>query len=716
MKNIWTIYRTDIKRMVTNWPAAIIIGGLIVLPSLYAWFNIVASWDPYSNTKGIQIAVVNQDAGTTLIDQPINVGKEIVAALKENHDLGWTFVDQEEALHGVKHGSYYASIIIPQDMSARIGTILTNNPEKAIILYVVNEKINAIAPKITDKGASTIIQQVSSNFVETANGTIFKIFHTIGLEIEHELPSILKARDLILKLDQHFPELNETVKLALVDVEKANKIITDAKDSLPVVQDVAQKGKQLSSKVANVMEHGESGLISIAPLVKQDMQSIADIADSVHETAVALQAAEEDPSVGVALLNRTEAKLSIASSIVKRLIAWHDKLETLLPAGLVQRKLERLHAIEDRFAAQTALVQSLRSALEAGEGAAKDLLGHLDASAVETASITNTLVDQFDTELIPAIESKLQETAHNANQVTEVLNTGLQDLPDVAKLLQDASKAAPVATQELHNIQHELPSLEQKVHRIAGDIRDLESKGNIQEVIDLLLHDVQKESQFFAQPVELKEQKLYPIPNYGSAMTPFYTILSLWVGALLLVSLLSVDVHEEGIRYKNHEVYAGRYLTFLTCALLQTLICTLGDLYVLHTYAVDKLWFVLFGLYSSAIFMLIVYSLVSVFGNVGKAIAIVMLVLQVAGSGGTFPIQMLPQFFQRLYPFLPFSYSISLIREATGGILWDIVYRDLWMLLIFAGLALLLGLVLKSPINRGSAELVKKAKDSRIIH
>ncbi|SMG44114.1 YhgE/Pip domain-containing protein [Paenibacillus aquistagni] len=716
MKNIWTIYRTDIRRMVTNWPAAIIIGGLIVLPSLYAWFNIVASWDPYSNTKGIQIAVVNQDAGTTLIDQPINVGKEIVAALKENHDLGWTFVDQEEALHGVKHGSYYASIIIPQDMSARIGTILTNNPEKAIILYVVNEKINAIAPKITDKGASTIIQQVSSNFVETANGTIFKIFHAIGLEIEHELPSILKARDLILKLDKHLPELNETVKLALVDVEKANKIITDAKDSLPVVQDVAQKGKLLSSKVANVMEHGESGLISIAPLVKQDMQSIADIADSVHETAVALQMAEEDPSVGIALLNRTEAKLSIASSIVKRLIAWHDKLQTLLPVGLVQRKLERLHAIEDRFAAQTALVQSLRSALEAGEGAAKDLLGRLDASAVETASITNTLVDQFDTELIPAIESKLQETAHTANQVTQVLNTGLQDLPDVAKLLQDASKAAPVATQELHNIQHELPSLEQKVHRIADDIRDLESKGNIQEVIDLLLHDVQKESQFFAQPVELKEQKLYPIPNYGSAMTPFYTILSLWVGALLLVSLLSVDVHEEGIRYKNHEVYAGRYLTFLTCALLQTLICTLGDLYVLHTYAVDKLWFVLFGLYSSAIFMLIVYSLVSVFGNVGKAMAIVMLVLQVAGSGGTFPIQMLPQFFQRLYPFLPFSYSISLIREATGGILWDIVYRDLWMLLIFAGLALLLGLVLKSPINRGSAELVKKAKDSRIIH
>ncbi|MBR2569717.1 MAG: YhgE/Pip domain-containing protein [Paenibacillus sp.] len=716
MKNIWTIYRTDIRRMITNWPAAIIIGGLIVLPSLYAWFNIVASWDPYSNTKGIQIAVVNQDAGTTLIDQPINVGKEIVAALKENHDLGWTFVDQEEALHGVKHGNYYASIIIPQDMSARIGTILTNNPEKAIILYVVNEKINAIAPKITDKGASTIIQQVSSNFVETANGTIFKIFHAIGLEIEHELPSILKAHDLILKLDKHFPELNETVKLALVDVEKANKIITDAKDSLPVVQDVAQKGKQLSSKVANVMEHGESGLISIAPLVKQDMQSIADIADSVHETAVALQAAEEDPSVGVAQLNRTEAKLSIASSIVKRLIAWHDKLQTLLPTGLVQRKLERLHAIEDRFAVQTALVQSLRSALEAGEGAAKDLLGRLDASAVETASITNTLVDQFDTELIPAIESKLQETAHTANQVTQVLNTGLQDLPDVSKLLQDASKAAPVATQELHNIQHELPSLEQKVHRIADDIRDLESKGNIQEVIDLLLHDVQKESQFFAQPVELKEQKLYPIPNYGSAMTPFYTILSLWVGALLLVSLLSVDVHEEGIRYKNHEVYAGRYLTFLTCALLQTLICTLGDLYLLHTYAVDKLWFVLFGLYSSAIFMLIVYSLVSVFGNVGKAMAIVMLVLQVAGSGGTFPIQMLPQFFQRLYPFLPFSYSISLIREATGGILWDIVYRDLWMLLIFAGLALLLGLVLKSPINRGSAELVKKAKDSRIIH
>ncbi|WP_195573819.1 YhgE/Pip domain-containing protein [Paenibacillus sp. 1001270B_150601_E10] len=716
MKNIWNIYRTDLKRIMTNFPAAVIIGGLIVLPSLYAWFNIVASWDPYSNTKGIQIAVVNQDAGTTLMDQPINVGKEIIDALKDNHDLGWTFVDEEEAMRGVKHGDYYASILIPKDMSARIGTILSANPQKAIIVYVVNEKINAIAPKITDKGATTIIQQVSSQFVETANGTIFNIFHAIGLEIEQNLPSIIKVRDLILKLDQHFPELSQSVQVTLVDVEKAGKMIADAKKSLPIVADVAQKGKDVASKVSNVLGYGESGLLSMAPLVKQDLANVSTIADSVHQTAAALQSAAQEPSAGIALLSRTEQRLAVASTITDRLIAWHQKLQAFLPAGLLNRKLERLTAIQKRFNNQMSIIGTLRSALKNGEGAAQDLLDRLDASAVETASIAGELADRFDADIVPAVQDKLAKAKHTADQVTQVLNTGLQDLPDVNKLLEDASKVTPIAGKELRQIQTELPTIQQKIHKIANDIRDLESKGNINEVLDLLLHDVQKESQFFAEPVQLKEKKLYPIPNYGSAMTPFYTILSLWVGALLLVSLLTVDVHEEGVSYKDHEVYFGRYFTFLTCALLQTLFCTLGDLYILRTFAVDKLWFVLFGLYSSAVFMLIVYSLVSVFGNVGKAIAIVMLVLQVAGSGGTFPIQLLPAFFQRLYPFLPFSYSISLLREATGGMLWDIVYRDLLRLFIFAALAMLLGLVLKSPINRGSAKLVKRARESHIIH
>lgn len=199
-------------------------------------------------------------------------------------------------------------------------------------------------------------------------------------------------------------------------------------------------------------------------------------------------------------------------------------------------------------------------------------------------------------------------------------------------------------------------------------------------------------------------------------MSPFFTTLSLWVGALLLVSLLSVEVHDEERSFRSIEVYFGRYLTFLTIALFQALFVTLGDIYLLGTYVVNPGWFILFALLISTIFMLIVYTLVSVFGNVGKAMAIVLLVLQLAGAGGTFPIQMTPPFFQALHPYLPFTYAISMMREAVGGILWDIVVRDVLFMLIFAAIALMIGIALKKPINRASGGLVRKAKASKLIH
>ncbi len=130
----------------------------------------------------------------------------------------------------------------------------------------------------------------------------------------------------------------------------------------------------------------------------------------------------------------------------------------------------------------------------------------------------------------------------------------------------------------------------------------------------------------------------------------------------------------------------------------------------------DKLWFVLFGLIISAIFMLIVYTLVSVFGNVGKAMAIVLLVLQLAGSGGTFPIQVTPPFFQAIPPFLPFTYAISMMREAVGGILWDIIVEDLLMMAIYTGIILIIGIALKKGINQSTAHLVEKAKESKLSH
>jgi YhgE/Pip-like protein len=226
---------------------------------------------------------------------------------------------------------------------------------------------------------------------------------------------------------------------------------------------------------------------------------------------------------------------------------------------------------------------------------------------------------------------------------------------------------------------------------------------------------VQKESDFFAKPVLLKEERLYPIPNYGSAMSPFYTTLCLWVGALLLVSILSVEVADEE-RFKSYEVYLGRLLTFLSIALVQAFIVTLGDLFLIKTYVVDKVPFIFLGLLCSFVFMTIVYTLVAIFGNAGKAMAIVLLVLQLSAAGGTFPIQVVPAFFQAINPFLPFTYAISMMREVVGGMLADIVRKDVTVLLCIWLGVLLVGIFLHKPLSKTSAKLTKKARESKLIH
>ncbi|MEW5203868.1 YhgE/Pip domain-containing protein, partial [Bacillus cereus] len=244
MKQIWRIYKTDLRNVAKHWAAIVIVLGLMILPSLYAWFNIKASWDPYGNTKEVPIAVSNQDAGSNLRGKDINIGKEIVDSLKKNKNLGWKFVDEKQAIYGVERGDYYASITIPKDFSEKIATVLDENPKKPELDYYVNEKVNAIAPKITAKGASGITEEISKNFVKTANGEIFKIFNDLGIDLETNLPSIEKVKDLVFKLEAQFPEMNTLMDKALDDATRAEDVVKVAQKELPVVESVMNDGQE----------------------------------------------------------------------------------------------------------------------------------------------------------------------------------------------------------------------------------------------------------------------------------------------------------------------------------------------------------------------------------------------------------------------------------------------------------------------------------------
>lgn len=981
MKQIWRIYKTDLRNVAKHWAAIVIVLGLMILPSLYAWFNIKASWDPYGNTKEVPIAVSNQDAGSNLRGKDINIGKEIVDSLKKNKNLGWKFVDEKQAIYGVERGDYYASITIPKDFSEKIATVLDENPKKPELDYYVNEKVNAIAPKITAKGASGITEEISKNFVKTANGEIFKIFNDLGIDLETNLPSIEKVKDLVFKLEAQFPEMNTLMDKALDDATRAEDVVKVAQKELPVVESVMNDGQEALGNLdkffarndetlnrapgtiknnLTVMQQGLDAATKITDYLKNPAfdfnltlpdpaklpvlpnitipqipeipalpqvngEGYKNIAKNIDQTVNTvfnstrvgtayvksvmdgLQNKGVDPAVaqknvqdaskllqeridsvsylidfftafkesastefgkqffgnrvesltvlknsmvdannrvkhvGDLISSGQEVKQDVRDAVNQKLDAVNNlvnqaekdynatfvadfekavstaeqlkskaenaqenaqqlrgnlnqdinKANEILDNGRekydkavndysrLKTELEKaredlsnkgvngldstkvaLNDLNGQFKASWNLVNDMIPVLEStnkvladvnsdknlngtisklnkakdglqkgmdltdkgidainkGQKPAADVIESINQVSKSVSGQIGDILAKYDSEITPNFNAAIARTKEMSKNTSQILKEADKKLPDVKKLLEDSSKGLVDGKKKLADIKAEMPATEKKIKELADKIRDFESEEDLKDIIRLLKNDVEKQSDYFANPVNLKENKLFAMPNYGSAMSPFYTVLALWVGALLMVSLLTVEVHEEGANYKSHEIYFGRLLTFLTIGLSQAFIVSMGDIFLLGTYVVDKFWFVLFSLFIGGVFVCIVYSLVSIFGNVGKSMAIILLVLQVAGSGGTFPIQMTPAFFQAIYPFLPFTYAISAIRETVGGMLWDIVTRDLLVLSAFVVVMIVAALLLKTPINKSSEKFVENAKGSKIIH
>ncbi len=732
MKPIFAIYMKDLRGILTNWAAAVIIGGLIILPSLYAWFNIKASWDPYGQTSGIRVAVVNQDTGTTLRGQPLTIGDEIISSLQENHNIGWVFTDEGKAMKGLKRGQYYAVIVIPEHFSTRIASVLEPDPEKAEILYYVNEKINAVAPKITAKGASSVTSEVNRNFVKTANGAIFSIFNQIGLELQQELPLIRKMKTLAFRFENLYPEINRAADTAIDDLHATQNIVGKVQQELPHAAELAQKGQDWASKTSLFLNRGSEVLEASSPILKDTLLHLGQAATLTSRTSALLLASLEkmdgDNTDEVQQIKlqpeHLSQTLSAASETADSLADMLLRLETGSPAGKLAEAASGITQAASEFKQMGALLPGIHvSSNENGNTTAPSpnstslaKLNKLHDLAESAANRLDRLTDTYDSVIYPSIKSAMEKLDQEAGHAGELLKQASADLPVIDKVLSDAGKGINTAVKGAEEVRNQLPAAEKKLKEVTDRITALEKEGTLEDLIGLLSLDFAKESEFFAEPVTLKENRVFPIPNYGSAMSPFFTTLSVWVGGLLLVSMLTVEVYNPMEGTRSYHEYLGRFLTFLTLGLLQSLFTTTGDLFLLGTYAADPIRFILYGLLLAGVFMLIIYTLVSVFGNVGKAMAIILLVLQLAGSGGTFPIQVTPPFFQAIYPFLPFTYGISLMREAVGGSVQDIVTRDIYVLLIFAVLSFALGIGLKRIVNKAAAKWVEKAKSGHLIH
>ncbi|WP_252234910.1 YhgE/Pip domain-containing protein [Clostridium sp. ZS1] len=712
MKNIFNIYKRDIKNIITNSSALIVIIALCILPSLYAWFNIAASWDPYAQeaTSKIKIGVVNKDKGAFILDKDIILGDEVIEGLKENDLLGWQFVSEEEANEAIKKGKYYATITIPEDFSKDMTSIITSDIKKGTIIYTVNEKINAIAPKLTDKGASGVQENVTKSIIETVSKVLLTASKEAGIELEDQIPKISNVYNMLEEIRSRFGEINETTDLAYDGVVKIKELVKEIQEDMPLIYQTLNNTKSLSSEVENFISVSKSGLNDMSPTIKGDIKLVSEISKDISSyTNSIIDAINSDtekvPEMVNNLINKVRSLEKVNDSVLRFLKALNNISSTKPLNGIINR-LETLQGNIDKI--KTSL-QSIKDSLDAGNAVDLSLLNNIKALADNVASTSEDIYSKFDTEILPQINDIFDSAFKVAENTLTIVEEAEKKLPKVENILDTVYKGADKGIEGITFVKEKLPEAERIINEITDKMKNVTDEKSLKELIDLLKEDVQERTDFLTTPVNLETRELYPMGNYGSAMTPFYSVLSLWVGLLLLLSILTVNTHGE---YKFWEIYFGKLMLFMTLALIQSLIVVIGDLYLLKVYCLNPILLILGMLFTSVVFVSILYSAVSVFGNVGKVIGIVLLVLQIGGSGGTFPIELTPRFFQVIHPFLPFTYAISFAREAIGGVVGEVLIKDIIILVIYAVASILIAVFLKKPINKILEKFTKKFEES----
>ncbi len=715
MKNIIEIFRNDIKEVFRKTNTWIIIVGLIFLPSMYAWPNILSSWDPYGHTNNIKVAVTSEDDGATVDGKELNLGKSLVEGLKNNKNLDWQFVsNKQQAEDGVRIGDYYASIVVPKNFSQDMTSVSRTEPKRATIEYTVNEKINAISPKITNSGASAIANNISKNFVETANGIIFERLHEVGIKFEENLPSIEKAKEEIFKLNDNFSTYESTLSELIGKVEYGYNILNNVQNTLPEIDRVATNSIMIADKAGITINNIQGFNERLLPIINNHLNVVEEVSKEANIIAKELQQKPDKTEEIKARQKALDSRLQASTErlqLVKNIFEYFNKLSS---ERLFNNQLERVTTLSNDITTIKEVNNNIYNKMDHYDEIADTVKEEFVNKSSRVNEVSSNMNSKLNVEVAPLISQVLSKAEINIDKVSGIIAGAQGELPAVERKLSETEVKISSAYGKLLSLQAHIPSAKSKIQKLTDEIKKADSGIDKNQLFNLLKVDYKQQAEFFANPVKLQENKLYHIENYGSAMTPFYTVLSIWVGSLLMSSLLTTKVEDEENKYKPYQKYFGRGLLFVIISLFQTLIITLGDMYVLGTQATSPFRFVIFALLISLLFSSIIYTIVCILGNVGKAVCIVLLVLQLGSSGGTFPIQMTSEFFQALYPKVPFTYSIGLLREAVGGVYIPAVERDIKILFIYLIIVLVGGAILVS-LKARSAKLSRERERSKLF-
>lgn len=700
--NILKVFKRDMKAIIKNPIALLIIGGICFIPSLYAWVNIAACWDPYENTSTVPIAVVNNDKGASFDGKEMNIGDEVIDELKNNHDIGWKFVNTKQADMGLIDGTYYAMIEIPEDFSDDLTSILSEKPIKPEIIYKVNTKANPVAGKITEVAQNTLVNQITSNFITTVNETIFSSLNGIGYDVDKNKENIIQLKNSIIAIDKNMSAIKNMLNNINSNSSNLSTYLQEVQKTMPSITSGLNNISQGTENTGNLINNSKEALNNTFDNIRLNLTESQTSLDKVQNSLDELSAMTSDASSAKinSSISKAISEIDKVDSSVTAVINFLDAINKTNPNEKITNMIASLKEVQNSLAEEKSKLNELQSKINNGQDVDKGLISSINDLTKKIEGQVNNALNRFDSDTRPALNTIADGLVTATQGASDLLGKANGLVDQINNLLSTANQGAQLANSTSEKLKSSLDQFSGVISELSSKLQNV-SDDELGKIVSILQSNPAFMGDFIANPFNIKVDAIYKVANYGSGMAPIYSVLALWVGSLILISLLKTESAKfEGSENINlREKHFGKMLTFVSLGIIQGFIVAFGDKFLLGVQTVNTALLIFISMFASAIFTIIVFTLMSVFGNLGKALAIIFMVLQLAGSGGSYPIQVDPLFFRIIQPAFPFTYAISGYREAIAGPLVSTVILDFVILAIMGLAFILLGYLLKGPLN-----------------
>ena len=696
------IFRRDIGRILRVPFAVIVVVGVCFLPAMYAWFNIAGFWDPYANTSHLRVAVVNEDKGaTTDATGKIDAGAQVAAQIKSNHDLGWYFTTRQGAIDDVKTGRSYAAIIIPANFSTSLVSFMDpQHYTQPKLEYYVNQKLNAVAPQITNAGASTLDRKINSAFVSQVSKAVTTKLGDFSKQVRAQTATVNANTDKSLAQGaQKLATASASVQSQSQQIDQARAKIASAQNSLTALQTQVTNLSQIATNTGTLLSTTATTITDFSS--KAPGQATGKLSVNAANLNGAVQSAQ----------GRVDGVVSELESINQ---TQGQILTQLQNAGLgnVPGGSDALAILTQQNTNAATSLSNLRtvgSSISATSTSLSDAASALNTAANTSTTAFSSARESVFSSSLPQVSSSLYNMDRLSGTLAVTISNQNQQITQLKSMLTQLDKNLAATQSALNQSATTLTQLQSDLESTRADLGAISGTSALRQLTDKLDVSADKVANFMLSPTLLSTHKVYPVANYGSAMAPVFTNLTLWVGAFMLVVLIKLNVDSEGIGAITHtQAYMGRWLLMAAISAVQAIVVTTGDL-ILGVQHESVVLFYLATILIGWAYLSIIYALSASFQHIGKGLCVVMVILQIPGSSGLYPIEMVPSFFGWVYPVLPFKYGVAAVREVIGGFYAHHFLYDLGVLALMAAGSFAVGIGLRPflvNINRLTAAAI----------